>query len=401
MTTHISPPGRVLVIDDDRLVGRMLVAHIRAAGHEAKVTDDPEEFLSLAESWRPTHVFVDLVMGDTDGLEMLTRLAEMKCTASVVIQSGMGGRVLEAARQFAEANGLAYAGLLPKPFTRDAVAKVLAQSPHVAEEESAVEGSLLSGWSAEQFEDELRGAAANGALGVAFQPKIGCTSGRVAGFEALARWTHPTLGAIPPLEYVTRAESVGLIEVITDAVAKQALTWFGQSRHDTKERMAINVSAAELSHRTLDDRLRAVCEATGVEPRRVVLEVTETAAIGDQTVSLEILTRLRLAGFHLSIDDFGTGYSSMAQLASMPFTEVKVDRSFVRNLGESLPAEVMVRSMLQLGRGLGLECTAEGVESQMALDVLTRMGCDYAQGYHIARPMPVEEIEAWLGGCPA
>ena len=400
MTTHISPPGRVLVIDDDRLVGRMLVAHIRAAGHEAKVTDDPEEFLALAESWRPTHVFVDLVMGNTDGLEILTRLAEIKCPASVVIQSGMGGRVLEAARQFAEANGLAYAGLLPKPFTRDAVAKVLAQSPHIVVEAQA-EGSLLHAWSAEQFEDELRGAAANGALGVAFQPKIGCTSGRVAGFEALARWTHPVLGAIPPLEYVTRAETVGLIEVITDTVALQALTWFGQSRHDTKERMAINVSAAELAHRTLDDRLRAVCETAGVEPRRVVLEVTETAAIGDQTVSLEILTRLRLAGFHLSIDDFGTGYSSMAQLASMPFSEVKVDRSFVRNLGESLPAEVMVRSMLQLGRGLGLECTAEGVETQMALDVLSRMGCDYAQGYHIARPMPVEEIEAWLGGCPA
>lgn len=400
MTTHISPPGRVLVIDDDRLVGRMLVAHIRAAGHEAKVTDDPEEFLALAEAWRPTHVFVDLVMGNTDGLEILTRLAEIKCPASVVIQSGMGGRVLEAARQFAEANGLAYAGLLPKPFTRDAVAKVLAQSPHIVEE-THTEGSLLHAWSAEQFEDELRGAAANGDLAVAFQPKIGCTSGRVAGFEALARWTHPVLGAIPPLEYVTRAETVGLIEVITDTVALQALTWFGQSRHDTKERMAINVSAAELSHRTLDDRLRAVCEAANVEPRRVVLEVTETAAIGDQTVSLEILTRLRLAGFHLSIDDFGTGYSSMAQLASMPFSEVKVDRSFVRNLGESLPAEVMVRSMLQLGRGLGLECTAEGVETQVALDVLTRMGCDYAQGYHIARPMPVEEIEAWLGGCPA
>src|SRR5690606_17444662 len=97
--------------------------------------------------------------------------------------------------------------------------------------------------------------------------------------------------------------------------------------------------------------------------------------------------QLRLAGFHLSIDDFGTGYSSMAQLASMPFSEVKVDRSFVRNLGDSLPAEVMVRSMLQLGRGLGLECTAEGVETQVALDVLTRMGCDYAQGFHIARPM--------------
>jgi EAL domain-containing protein (putative c-di-GMP-specific phosphodiesterase class I)/ActR/RegA family two-component response regulator len=400
MTAGVSTPGRVLVIDDDRMVGRMLVAHIRAAGFEAKVTDDPDEFIELVESWKPTHVFVDLVMGETDGLEMLSRLARARCTASVVIQSGMGGRVLDAARQFAEANGLAYAGLLPKPFTRDAVAKVLAQSPHIVEE-THTEGSLLHTWSAEQFEDELRGAAANGDLAVAFQPKIGCASGRVAGFEALARWTHPVLGAIPPLEYVTRAETVGLIEVITDTVALQALTWFGQSRHDTKERMAINVSAAELSHRTLDDRLRVVCEAANVEPRRVVLEVTETAAIGDQTVSLEILTRLRLAGFHLSIDDFGTGYSSMAQLASMPFSEVKVDRSFVRNLGDSLPAEVMVRSMLQLGRGLGLECTAEGVETQVALDVLTRMGCDYAQGYHIARPMPVEEIEAWLGDCPA
>jgi EAL domain-containing protein (putative c-di-GMP-specific phosphodiesterase class I) len=105
---------------------------------------------------------------------------------------------------------------------------------------------------------------------------------------------------------------------------------------------------------------------------------------------------LRLDGFQLSIDDFGTGYSSMTQLASMPFTEVKVDRSFVQNLGNSLPAEVMVRSMLQLSRGLGLECTAEGVETALALEVLSRLGCDFAQGYHIARPMPASDVDAWL-----
>src|SRR5690606_29753751 len=110
-------------------------------------------------------------------------------------------------------------------FTRAAVAEVLAQSPHVALEEAPEVGSMLHAWSAEQFEDELRGAAANGDLGVAFQPKIACTGERVTGFEALARWTHPTLGPIPPLEYVTRAESAGLIEVVTNAVAAHALRW--------------------------------------------------------------------------------------------------------------------------------------------------------------------------------
>ena len=110
--------GRVLVIDDDRMVGRMLVAHIRAAGYEAKVTDDPAEFIELVQQWKPTHVFIDLVMGDTDGLDVLASLAAIDYEAAVIIQSGMGGRVLDAARQYAQAHGLAFTGLLSKPFTR-------------------------------------------------------------------------------------------------------------------------------------------------------------------------------------------------------------------------------------------------------------------------------------------
>jgi EAL domain-containing protein (putative c-di-GMP-specific phosphodiesterase class I)/ActR/RegA family two-component response regulator len=387
--------GRVLVIDDDPMVGRMLVAHIRAAGYEATLTDDPEQFIQLAREWKPTHVFVDLVMGDTDGLTVLSRLAEAEVDAAVVIQSGMGGRVLDAARQVAQANGLPYAGVLNKPFTRADVAEVLAHSidAPVRPDPTPVE---LDDWSPAQFEDELRGAASSGALGVAYQPKVTCHEGRLVGFEALARWTHPGIGAIPPISFVPRAESMGLVSVVTDAVARAAAEWFAGRAPNGRERLCINISASELVTSDLHGRLTAICSAAGVSPERIVLEVTETSAMGDTTVSLEVLTRLRLDGFQLSIDDFGTGYSSMTQLASMPFTEVKVDRSFVQNLGNSLPAEVMVRSMLQLSRGLGLECTAEGVETALALDVLSRLGCDFAQGYHIARPMPGSEVEGWL-----
>jgi len=389
------PLGRVLIIDDDHMVGRMLASHIRASGYEAKLTDDADEFIALAKEWQPTHVFVDLVMGTTDGLAVLGLLAEAGIEAAVVIQSGMGGRVLDAARQVAQANGLPYAGVLNKPFTRSDVAAVLAKAVVTPRKAEPTQDALHE-WDAARFEEELRSAASSGSLTVVYQPKVTCHEQRLVGFEALARWEHPDVGPISPVLFVPRAESAGLVHVITDAVARAALAWFAGRAESTRERLSINVSASELATTDLHGRLHRVCAEFGVANERVVLEVTETSAMGDANVSLEVLTRLRLDGFHLSIDDFGTGYSSMTQLASMPFTEVKVDRSFVQNLGKSLPAEVMVRSMLQLSRGLGLECTAEGVESSLALEVLSRLGCDFAQGYHIGRPMRAEDLEAWL-----
>ena len=216
------------------------------------------------------------------------------------------------------------------------------------------------------------------------------------GYEALVRWVHPQLGVIPPVAFVPRAEKEGLVGIVTDYVAASAMKWFARSRLDTEERLALNISATELKGSGLGERLLAACKAVGLPPHRLILEVTETSAITDATHSLEVLTRLRLDGFQLSIDDFGTGYSSMMQLSNMPFSEVKIDRSFVKNLTTSPPAEVMVRSMLQLGRGLGLECTAEGVETSEVLDSLDALGCDFAQGYFIAYPMNTHELDEWL-----
>jgi EAL domain-containing protein (putative c-di-GMP-specific phosphodiesterase class I) len=390
-----TPRGRVLIIDDDHLVGTMIVAHARAAGFEAKITGDPEEFYTLAKDWVPTFVVVDLVMGEVDGLTVLKRLAATRSGAVVVIASGMGSKILDSARQFAAASGLAYGGVLHKPFRRTDVAAVLNAGAHTPE---ATEPTLdvVDSWDKPTFERELRDALAGDLLKVVFQPKVACLDGSVAGYEALVRWHHPTLGLIPPNAFIPRAESFGLIGLVTDSVTSTALAWFARSRFDTSERLAINISASELTGTDLDKRLKAACSLANMPPERVILEVTETSAIADKTESLEVLTRLRLDGFHLSIDDFGTGYSSMTQLSNMPFSEVKIDRSFVKNLGESLPSDVMVKSMLQLGQGLGLECTAEGVETATALAALTEMGCDFAQGYHIAYPMDEAALEKWL-----
>ena len=393
--------GRVLIIDDDPLVIRMLASHVRASGYKAKFTDDPEEFYALADSWNPTFVVVDLVMGDVDGLTVLKGLSTMQSRAVVVIASGMGSKILDSARQFAAASGLAYGGVLHKPFRRADVTAVLNAGAYVADT-AEPELDALESWNAPMFKDELQAACAHHDLVVVFQPKVSCADGSVAGFEALVRWQHPQLGLINPTAFIPRAESVGLIGLITDAVTAAALAWFGRSRSHTREHLAINISATELigTPTGLCVRLMKACTAAGIPPERVVLEVTETSAIADQAVSLEVLTRLRLDGFQLSIDDFGTGYSSMTQLANMPFSEIKIDRSFVQNLGKSMSGDVMVRSMLQLAQGLGLRSTAEGVETAAELSSVTEMGCDFAQGYHIAYPMNEEEIEAWLADRP-
>ena len=387
--------GRVLIIDDDRLVGAMLVAHARASGFDAKMTDDPEQFYALAREWKPTFVVVDLVMGAVDGLTVLKVLAEMKSDAAVVIASGMGAKILDSARQFASASGLAYGGVLHKPFRRTDVAAVLAAGFHPPDSDGHVL-DVFGEWDSDHFEEALLRAVARDELGVAFQPKVACADGRIVGFEALVRWSHPTLGAIPPDAFIPRAESLHLISHVTDSVAATAMAWFASARSHTAERLAINISAVELTGPDLGARLLAECHRSGLAPSRIVLEVTETSAMANATKSLEVLTRLRIDGFQLSIDDFGTGYSSMVQLSKMPFTEVKIDRSFVRNLGDSLPAEVMVRSMLQLSKGLGIECVAEGVETAAALGLLTDLGCDAAQGYFIGYPMTESDLEAWI-----
>ena len=184
--------GRVLIIDDDELVGKMLMAHARSAGFAAQLTTSPQEFYAIEREWKPTFVIVDLVMGEVDGLEVLKNLAQVRSGAAVVIASGMGAKILEAAQQFAAASGLAYGGVLHKPFRRAEVVAVLDAGAHTPDARE-MSPDLLAAWDDAQFESALRAAAVQGDLAVVLQPKVSCSTRRSWGTRLSSGGSTPNL----------------------------------------------------------------------------------------------------------------------------------------------------------------------------------------------------------------
>jgi EAL domain-containing protein (putative c-di-GMP-specific phosphodiesterase class I) len=244
-------------------------------------------------------------------------------------------------------------------------------------------------------EENLRSAIASDQLHVVYQPEIRCRDHALAGVEALVRWVHPEHGDISPATFIPLAESWGLIEPVTELVFDQSLNWLASHPGHGNFSLSINLSAICFADIRLPDRLAAKCQKIGVNPARIVLEITETAAMADPATTLALTTRLRLKGFRLSIDDFGVGYSSLVQLARIPFSELKIDTSFVRDMARSLEARKIVVAIINLGRSLGLCVNAEGVENAETLSLLCAAQCDQAQGFYIGQPMPGHQFQAW------
>lgn len=403
------PQRRLLVLDDDPLIGRTIQFIAQGVGLQARYTPDPGEFFAILAEWEPTHVALDLVMPGMDGVEVLVQLAQRNCRARIIITSGMDGRVLDAAGRSGVEHGLDILGVLPKPFSASMLRALLDQAPGTAMAElpALARGTPTDGASPRQpgeiSAETLSRALENRQFSVVYQPKVGCDGGMLAGFEVLARWHHPTLGDIPPDRFIAPAEHHDLIDELTAQVLDQSLQWF--ARHASESRplvlgdpvtLSINLSARSLRSQQLVETLTSRCQAHGVDPSRIVLELTETSAMEDPVASLDMLTRLRMKGFRLSLDDFGTGYSSMLQLVRLPFSEIKIDKSFVMGVSRSGEARSVIRSIVDLGHSLGLQATAEGVENAETLHYLQDIRCDLAQGFHIARPMPGDRALLWL-----
>jgi diguanylate cyclase (GGDEF)-like protein len=243
---------------------------------------------------------------------------------------------------------------------------------------------------------ELRRALDAGALRLYYQPVVEVSSGQVLGCEALARWSHEQFGPVPPDEFIPVAEKAGLIDPLTwwalgTAVA-QVRAW---RRIVPGLIMAVNVSASSLLKPRLAERIGAVLGQAGLAPDALKLELTESSMMAE--LGKRALRELSDLGVQLSIDDFGTGYSSLIRLRHLPFDEVKIDKSFVTQMCRATDDEAVVRSVIELARGLDKTATAEGVEDRDTLERLSRLGCYAAQGYYLARPLPAGECEALLG----
>jgi diguanylate cyclase (GGDEF)-like protein len=245
---------------------------------------------------------------------------------------------------------------------------------------------------------EFARALREGGLSIVYQPKVRLSSGRLVGLEALSRWFHPNVGAVPPATYVRLAESSELIHPFTlfmlHSAAGQIARW-RDAGHAVP--VSVNISPNNLLDHAFVDKLAAVLEDAALPGHLLELEVTESAVMHHPEIMLRRLHDVRELGVHLSLDDFGTGYASLAYLKSLPVDTLKIDKSFVVNLADDEADQRIVRSSIQLAHGFGMTVVAEGVESEKVAERLMEYRCDYAQGFHYARPVPAAEIEAhWL-----
>jgi EAL domain-containing protein (putative c-di-GMP-specific phosphodiesterase class I)/CheY-like chemotaxis protein len=408
--------SRLLVLDDDLMVGKTIGFIAEAICFEVRVETEGDRFLAAIDEWQPSHIVLDLVMPGLDGVQVIERLAALGCQARLIIVSGLDGRVLEAASRNARELGLTIAGVLRKPFLADCLRQLLREPGAIATPEACAEAKSEAGRcvplhapdggdDADLIED-LSDAIAEGDLAVAYQPKVTCDGAHLAGFEVLVRWQHPLRGDVVPAQFVPLAERVGLVDALTMCVLDQALPWFARTCASVQGRddvlvpeglhLSVNLSARTLADSGFVDQVAQRCARHGVPPERLMFELTETAAMEDPVGSLALLTRLRMKGFPLSIDDFGTGFSSMLQLVRLPFSEIKVDRSFVASVPSSKESQAVVRSIIDLGHSLGLTVAAEGVEDTATMDFLLEAGCDLAQGYLVARPLGPALVQPWL-----
>lgn len=375
--------NRMLVIDDQPDLCEFIAEVGAGVGFDVRAVTEPEAFRRSHAEFRPTLVVLDLQMPEADGIELLRFLADQGSRAHVLVASGMDGRILQTAEAVGRSRGLNMLGALQKPIL---LPDLEARLRSVLIRETPLEAADLSR------------AIDHGEISVHYQPKVARRApGQwiIEGTEALARWRHPDLGPISPARFIPLAETHGLINRLTDYVLHAALS---QSRQWDDQglilSMAINLSPQLLNDLGFPDRVARQAHAIGADPRRIVFEITESAAMADPGTSMDVLTRLRVKNFGLSIDDFGTGFSSLKQLYLMPFSELKIDTSFVLDVCEHDDARIMVETMVLLAHKLQLTACAEGVETQEALDFLDQCECDRAQGYFIGRPMPGGDIPA-------
>nr|WP_298689202.1 EAL domain-containing response regulator [uncultured Dongia sp.] len=392
---------RVLIIDEQSVTRRMAVKMVRDCGAaEILEAENVEHALTMLDAQKRAVdlVITDVKAGDVagamDGVEFVRRIAERRLAANILIASALDDSIIRSIETMAKGFGLDVAGHVKRPISPENLRPVIVRL--VARRAAA---PLLRSRAVHVSVEDLRHAIAQKQFVPHFQPRVRASDGEVTAVEALIRWRHPERGLVPPGAFIPLADRTGLIDGITDVVLEKSINW-ARVWLDAGIDIAVSVNLTEnaLNQPRLPERIAELAKQHGVAHERIVLEVTESAAITEFASSLEALARLRIMGFGLSIDDFGTGMGTAEQLARTSFTEVKIDQALVTGVFEQPQFFGLLESSLKLAKRLGLKTVAEGVEAQEDWDLLSRLGCDEMQGYHVARPMPGEEVEGWVKG---
>ena len=380
----------VLIVDDDKFINNLTTRMLKKFGIEDVASaEDGQEGLRGVGVRKPDIILCDLNMPGMDGLEFLRHLGEDKIESGIILVSGEDKRVLQTATQLAKAHHLNVLGSLQKPI-KPAPLKVLLD--RFDAQKSASKRGTIPLLPLEAVQHGLQ----TGCIDVFFQPKVTVPDRQLAGVEALVRWRTEDGRLIPPIAFLPVVEENGLIDDLTAQVFRIAVAsaadWV---KHGLNIKVAVNFSVDSLTRFDLVDFLVDTAREKGIDPDKLILEVTESRIMEEVTTPLEILTRLRIKGAGLAIDDFGTGASSMQQLKRIPFTELKIDRAFVAGAPTDDEARAMLESSIALAKKLELSIVAEGVETQEEWDLIEQLGVEIVQGYFIAKPMPAHELLDW------
>ena len=384
---------RILLIDDDPFQLALQAQVLRGLGFRDVAAADSAEIALAEVSADPEAydiLFCDLNMPRMDGIQFLHALNAGSFAGQVVLLSGEGLRILHTVQKLLDRGRLSILGTLAKPAGAEAVRAILSKwQPSecaAAPDSSPVYGAI-----------EVETAARERQWILHFQPKVDLKTASLVGVEALIRWNHPEHGIVMPDRFIGVAEDCGVIDALTDWVfaesIRQMVAW---RQRGLRLRMAINVSVENLGAPDFVQRLASIVREADVPTSDVTLEITESRVMARSAVPLEALVRLRLQRFNLSIDDFGTGHSSLAQLRDVPFTELKVDRGFVRGARSNSIIRPILEGSLGLAKRLGMQSVAEGVETADDWHLLRELDCDLAQGYFIGRPSPAVALPEWL-----
>jgi EAL domain-containing protein (putative c-di-GMP-specific phosphodiesterase class I) len=333
-------------------------------------------------------LFCDLLMPDMDGVEVVRHAADLTHKPAFVFISGEAPALLGTAVDMGRARGLPVLGSIEKPVSIAAVRAMLIKHSEVVPA-PALKSIALS------VVDLVRALDRNEIV-LHYQPKVNLRNGTIEGFETLARWLHPEHGIVPPGQFIPLAEESGVIEPLTDRVLTAALKQCAAWNHKGfTTKLSINLSAHLLVDLRMPDRIAREAALCDVDPKQIVLEITESGLFRDTADTLDILARLHMKGFTLSIDDFGTGYSSMEQLRRVPFAELKIDRAFVNGAMQNAKSRAILQSSANLGKRLGLSVVAEGAETQEDWNLLRELDLDVVQGFFVSRPLAVEAVDNW------
>lgn len=382
----------IYILDDEKEQINILVEVVRQTGIESKSYSSAEIFFESLTTYEDNSILLlDLNMPDMDGIEVMRRLAKQDNPPKLILMTGHDSSVLHSAEKLGAAHELEIIATFNKPIDLDALEALISRyaqtsnnspSLHTREQSSHISA------------EELKLAIENDELVLHYQPKFNLANNKLVSVEALVRWVHPKHGLLFPDQFIPFAEQYNLIGELTywvlNNAVKQEQLWLDKN---IDVGISVNTSAIDITSLTLPEQLSKLLKEGEIDPTKLTLEITESALMGELVTSLDILTRLRLKGIGLSIDDFGTGYSSLSQLHRVPFSEMKIDRSFVSNMAQDYEARAIVKTCIMLGHELNMEVVAEGVETLEVLELLKSLGSDLAQGYYFSKPVSSKLLE--------